>query len=96
MGNGKVIARAEEHADEPEYIVSLFLPADYSQHPTLTLPPWFVKLLQARGGAYHTLAEAAHNLEHPATYAKVKQYGCHHQRHTELEVNQRAIMAKIE
>ncbi len=58
--------------DEPEYVVSLFLPTDYSQHPTSTLPLWFIELLQARGGTYHTLAEAACNLKHPATYTIVE------------------------
>jgi len=37
MGNGEVVARAGEHTDELEYVVSLFLPANYSQHPTSTL-----------------------------------------------------------
>ncbi len=31
MGNGEIIARAGEHVNEPEYMVSLFLPSDYSQ-----------------------------------------------------------------
>jgi len=31
MGNGKVIARAGEHVNKPEYMVSLYLPSDYSQ-----------------------------------------------------------------
>ncbi len=79
MGNSKVVARAGEHADKLEYVVSLYLSSDYLQQPTTTLPQWFVELLQAKGGPYHTLAEAAHNLEHPAAYTKVKQYSCHHQ-----------------
>jgi len=72
MGNGKVIARAGESAGEPEYVVSLYLPSDYSQCPTASLPHWFLKLLQARGGAYHTLAEVARGLEHPAAFAEVE------------------------
>jgi len=72
IGNGEVVARAGEHADKLEYVVSLFLPADYSQCPTSTLPLWFIELLQARGGAYHTLAKAACNLKHPTTYAEVE------------------------
>ena len=56
MGNGEVIARAGEHINKPEYVVSLYLPTDYSQRPTTTLPPWFVELLQTKGGPYHTLA----------------------------------------
>jgi len=60
------------------------------------LPHWFIELLQARGGAYHTLAEVARNLEHPTTYAEVERYGCHHQRRAELEVKRRAITAEIE
>ncbi len=31
MGNGEVVARAGESANEPEYVVSLYLPSDYSQ-----------------------------------------------------------------
>ena len=31
MGNSKVIAQAGEHVNEPEYVVSLYLPSDYSQ-----------------------------------------------------------------
>jgi len=38
MGNGEVVARAGEHTDEPEYVVSLYLPSDYSQRPTASLP----------------------------------------------------------
>src|SRR6266851_1073027 len=30
MGNGEVVARAGERANEPEYVVSLYLPSDYS------------------------------------------------------------------
>ena len=67
-------------------MVSLYLPSDYSQQPTASLPHWFVELLQARGGAYHTLAEAAHSLEHPAAFAKVERYSHHHQRCAELKV----------
>src|SRR5712671_824409 len=29
LGNGEVVARAGERADEPEYVVSLYLPSDY-------------------------------------------------------------------
>ncbi len=86
MGNGEVVARAGESANEPEYVVSLYLPSDYSQRPTASLPHWFLKLLQARGGAYHTLAEAARGLEHPAVFTEVEQYSCHHMRRAELEV----------
>src|SRR6266853_387356 len=96
MGNGKVIARAGERMNEPEYVVSLYLPSDYSQRPTASLPHWFLELLQARGGAYHTLAEAAHSLEHPAAYAEVERYSCHHMCHAELEVARWAITADID
>src|SRR5216683_2689680 len=96
MGNGEVAARARESADEPEYVVSLYLPSDYSQRPTASLPHWFLELLQATGGAYHTLAEAAHGLEHPAAFAEVEQYRRHHMRHAELEVARRAITADID
>src|SRR5712671_662722 len=96
MGNGEVVARAGESANEPEYVVSLYLPSDYSQHPTASLPHWFLELLQARGGAYHTLAEAARGLEHPAAFAEVERYSHHHMRHAELEVACRAITADID
>jgi len=96
MGNGEVAARARESADEPEYVVSLYLPSDYSQRPTASLPHWFLELLQATGGAYHTLAEVAHGLEHPAAFAEVEQYRRHHMRHAELEVARRAITADID
>src|SRR5216683_5991566 len=96
MGNGEVIARAGERANEPEYMVSLYLPSDYSTHPTALLPPWFLELLQANGGAYHTLAEAAHGLKHPAAFAEVERYSRHHMRCTELEVARRAITADID
>jgi len=95
MENSKVIARAGEHADKPEYVVTLFLPTNYSQRPTSSLPQWFIKLLQSRGGPYHTLAEAARSLKHPTTYAKIKQYHRHHKQHAELEVDRWAIMAEI-
>ena len=96
MGNGEVVARAGEHANEPEYVVSLYLPSDYSQRPTASLPHWFLELLQARGGAYHTLAEVARGLEHPAAFAKVERYSRHHMRCAELKVVRRAIMADID
>src|SRR6266851_7060382 len=72
IGNGEVVARAGEHANEPEYVDYLYLPSDYSQRPTASLPHWFIKLLQASGGAYHTLAEAARSLDHPTAFAEVK------------------------
>src|SRR6266851_2893691 len=96
MGNGEVVARAGESANEPEYVVSLYLPSDYSQHPTASLPHWLLELLQARGGAYHTLAEAARGLEHPAAFAEVERYSRHHMRRAELEVAHRAITADID
>ncbi len=95
MGNGEAIARAGERADEPEYVVSLYLPSDYSTRPTALLPPWFLELLQANGGAYHTLAEAARGLEHPAAFAEVERYRRHHMHRAELEVARRAITADI-
>jgi len=78
MGNGEVVARAGEHADKPEYVVSLYLLSDYLLQPTTTLPQWFVELLQAKGGPYHTLAEVACGLEHPTAYAEVERYSCRH------------------
>jgi len=68
-------------------MVSLYLPSDYLSQPTATLPQWFMKLLQAKGGPYHTLAEAARGLEHLTTYAEVEQYSHHHQQWSELEVD---------
>ncbi len=96
MGNREVVARAGERADEPEYVVSLYLPSDYSTRPTALLPPWFLELLQASGGAYHTLAEAARGLEHPAAFAEVERYRRHHTHRAELEVARRAIVADID
>ncbi len=96
MGNGEVVARAGERANEPEYVVSLYLPSDYSTRPTALLPPWFLELLQASGGAYHTLAEAARGLEHPAAFAEVERYRRHHMHRAELEVARRAIIANID
>ncbi len=78
MGNGEIVARAGERANEPEYVVSLYLPSDYSTRPTALPPPWFLELLQANGGAYHTLAEAARGLDHPAAFAEVERYRRHH------------------
>src|SRR5216683_1480139 len=96
LGNGEVVARAGERANEPEYVVSLYLPSDYSTRPTALLPPWFLELLQASGGTYHTLAEAARGLEHPAAFAEVERYRRHHTHRAELEVARRAIIADIE
>src|SRR6266853_4663980 len=96
MGNGEVVTRAGERANEPEYVVSLYLPSDYSTRPTTLLPPWFVELLQANGGPYHTLAEAARGLDHPAAYAEVERYRRHHTHRAELEVARRAIIAEID
>src|SRR5216683_6141855 len=96
MGNREVVARASERANEPEYVVSLYLPSDYSTRPTALLPPWFLELLQANGGAYHTLAEAARGLEHPAAFAEVERYRRHHTHQAELEVARRAIIADID
>ena len=69
MGNGEVLARAGEHGDEPEYVVSLYLDPDYSRDPTAPMGQWFQALLQSNGGAYHTMAEAARHLDNPAAYA---------------------------
>ena len=96
MGNEEVVARASERANEPEYVVSLYLPSDYSMHPTALLPPWFLELLQANRGAYHTLAEAACGLEHPTAFTEVERYRHHHTHRAELEVARRAIIADIE
>ncbi len=96
MGNSEAIARAGEHTDELEYMVTLFLPSNYSQRPTASLPQWFVELLQSRGGPFHTLAEAARSLEHPATYTEIQQYHHHHKQWAELEVDHQAIVAEIE
>jgi len=96
LGNGEVVTRAGERANEPEYVVSLYLPSDYSTRPTALLPPWFLELLQASGGAYHTLAEAAHGLEHPAAFTEVERYCRHHMHRAELEVARRAIIADID
>src|SRR6266851_2006588 len=96
MGNGEVVARAGERANEPEYVVSLYLPSDYSTRPTALLPPWFLELLQASGGAYHTLAEAARGLEHPTAFAEVEQYRRHHTHRAKLEVACRAIITDID
>src|SRR6266853_5580136 len=96
LGNGEVVARAGKRADEPEYVVSLYLPSDYSTRPTALLPPWFLEILQANGGAYHTLAEAARGLEHPAAFAEVERYCRHHTHRAELEVARRAIIADID
>src|SRR5216683_2171379 len=96
LGKGEGVDRAAEPADEPEYVVSLSLPSDYSTRPTALLPPWFVELLQANGGPYHTLAEAARGLDHPAAYAEVERYRRHHTHRAELEVARRAISAEID
>src|SRR5216684_76355 len=96
LGNGEVVARASERANEPEYVVSLYLPSDYSMRPTTLLPPWFLELLQASGGTYHTLAEAARGLEHPAAFAEVERYCRHHTHRAKLEVARRAIVADID
>src|SRR6267154_2114974 len=96
LGNGEAVARAGERADEPEYVVSLYLPSDYSTRPTTLLPPWFLELLQASGGAYHTLAEAACGLKHPAAFAEVERYRRHHTHRAELEVARQAITADID
>src|SRR6266851_1810403 len=96
MGNREVVARAGEQANEPEYVVSLYLPSDYSTRPTALLPPWFLELLQASGGAYHTLAEAACGLKHPAAFAEVERYRRHHMHRAELKVARQAIIADID
>ena len=38
----------------------------------------------------------ARSLEHPAAFAEVERYSCHHMRRTELEVARRAITADID
>ena len=74
LGNGEVVARAGEAANEPEYVVSLYLESDYSQRPSSPMPCWFMELLNANGHAYHTLAEAARSLDDPAAFAEVERY----------------------
>ncbi len=96
MVNGEVVARAGEHANKQEYVVSLSLDSDCSQHPTSPMGRCFVELLQAHRGPYHTLAEAAHALDNLATFAEVKQYHCHHKQHSKLKADQCAIITEIE
>ena len=60
------------------------------------MPIWFNELLQAMGGGYHTLAEAAHTLDNPATFAEVEWYHHHHERYAELEAERQAIIIEID
>ena len=96
MRNGKVIARVGEYRDKLKYMVSLYLKLDYLQHPTSAMPPWFVELLYASGGPYHTLAEVAHALDNPAAFTEVKQYHRHHTHYCKLKADQYTIITKIE
>ena len=79
MGNREVLARAGEDPDKPEYVVSLYLESNYSQHNPNPMPYWFEELLQSKGGGYHTLAAAARVLD-ISTFTKVECYHCHHKR----------------
>ena len=74
MGNGEVLARAGEEEDEPEYVVSLYLESNYSQHPTSPMPWWFLELLQGPSTPYNTLAETVCQLPDMAAFAKVERY----------------------
>ena len=85
MGNGEVLARAGEEEDEPEYVVSLYLESDYSQHPTSPMPRWFLELLQGPGGPYNTLAETVCQLPDMAAFAKVERYRHHYEHRASLE-----------
>ena len=72
MGNGEVLAQAGEEEDKPEYVVSLYLESNYSQHPMSPMPQWFLELLQGPGAPYNTLAEMVHQLPNMAAFAEVE------------------------
>ena len=96
MGNGEVLARAGEEENEPEYVVSLYLESDYSQHPTSPMPRWFLELLQGPGAPYNTLAETVRQLPDMAAFAEVERYRRHHEHRATLEAQQRTIIAELD
>jgi hypothetical protein len=86
MGSGEVVAWAGEDPDEPEYVVSLFLTADYSLDDIDTMPYWCEELLQSKGAAYFALATVVHAMDLTA-FTKVKRYQHHHECCSQLKVD---------
>jgi hypothetical protein len=78
MGSGEVVLRARESVGEPEYMVSLYLNANYSPDvPIDPMPIWFYELLNRLPQVFHTLRQATCCLDNPAVYTKVECYSCH-------------------
>ena len=96
MGNGEVLARAGEEEDEPEYVVSLYLESNYSQHPTSPMPRWFLELLQGPGAPYNTLAETVRQLPDMAAFTEVERYRRHHKHRATLKAQRRTIIAELD
>jgi len=71
--SGEVLAQAGEDPNEPEYMVSLFLTADYSLDNIDTMPYWYEELLQSKGAAYFALAAAVHVMDLTA-FTEVEHY----------------------
>ena len=95
MESGEVLVQAGEDPNEPEYMVSLFLTADYSLNNIDTMPYWCEELLQSKGTAYFALAATVHVMD-LTTFAKVECYQRYHKHCAQLKADQRAIITEIE
>jgi len=86
MESGEVLAQAGEDPNEPEYMVSLFLTADYSLNNIDTMPYWCEELLQSKGTAYFALAATVHVMDLTA-FTKVECYQCYHKHCAQLKAD---------
>ena len=88
------MAQAGEDPNKPEYVVSLFLTADYSPNDINTMPYWCKEILQSKGVAYFALAAAVHAMDLTA-FTEVEHYQCHHERQAQLKADRHTIIAEI-
>jgi hypothetical protein len=71
VGDGTVELLAGREPGETTYIIELYLHPNYTETPTEITAPWFLALLTAGDGSYHTFAEEVHHLDDPAALAEV-------------------------
>ena len=73
--NGRVELLAGREPREPTYITELFLHPNYTKTTLMdTAAPWFTAILTLRDRSFHTLIEAAQQLDNPAVVLELYRY----------------------
>jgi hypothetical protein len=86
VGDGTVELLAGREPGETTYVVELYLRPNYTEAPTEIAAPWFLALLTAGDGSYHTFAKEVHHLDDPTMLAKVYHFQCLEVQQSELTV----------